>query len=209
MNKKVKGLYAITPEVSSTEQLLEKIRQAMAGGARIIQYRNKSADQFTRLWQADALRSLTKAQDALFIINDSIELARATNADGVHLGKDDDDIATARKILPDRLIGISCYNDLDRALQAEKAGADYVAFGAAFPSPTKPDAVDAPLTLYRQASKLLSIPIVAIGGITIHNARELIDAGVDSIAVVSGLFDSEDVHATAKHFSALFQKTKP
>lgn len=203
------GLYAITPDALSTELLLEKVRLAIDGGARVVQYRNKTADQVTRLWQADALASMLKARDVLFIVNDSVELARAVKADGVHLGQADGDIATARAALPDKLIGVSCYNDLDRAIAAEKAGADYVAFGAAFPSATKPHAVRVPLALYREAARKLTIPVVAIGGINLHNAREMVDAGVAAIAVVSALFDADDIAATARHFSDLFQKTKP
>jgi thiamine-phosphate pyrophosphorylase len=208
MSKRISGLYAVTPDEPSTELLLEKVRQAIVGGARIIQYRNKSADQVTRLWQADALAALTRSQDVVFIVNDSIELARATNADGVHLGKDDGDVAAFRAVLPDKLIGVSCYAELDRAIAAEKAGADYVAFGAAFPSSTKPDAVRAPLELYRQAARRLSIPVVAIGGINVHNAKELIDAGVDAVAILSGLFDADDIRANAECISGFFRKTR-
>src|SRR5262245_41836 len=120
MKKKISGLYAITPEESSTELLLEKVREAIAGGARIVQYRNKCGDEVTRLWQVDALAALARSQDALLIVNDSIELARATNADGVHIGKDDGDVATTRALLPEKLIGVSCYADLNRAISAEK-----------------------------------------------------------------------------------------
>ncbi|HVK54098.1 MAG TPA: thiamine phosphate synthase [Burkholderiales bacterium] len=208
MNQKsINGLYAITPEEPSAELLLEKVRQAIAGGARTLQYRNKSADQVTRLWQAEALAAFAKSKDVVFIVNDSVELARVTDADGIHLGKEDSDVASAREALGDKLIGVSCYNDLDRAIEAEKAGADYVAFGAAFPSATKPNAVHAPLDLYRQAMRKLSIPVVAIGGITPNNAKALIDAGVDAVAVISDLFEANDIRARAELFSRLFHKT--
>lgn len=208
MNQKsINGLYAITPEEPSAELLLEKVRQAIAGGARTIQYRNKLADQVTRLWQAEALAAFAKSKDVVFIINDSVELARVTDADGIHLGKEDSDVASAREALGDKLIGVSCYNDLDRAIEAEKAGADYVAFGAAFPSATKPNAVHAPLELYQLAMRKLSIPVVAIGGITPNNAKALIDAGVDAVAVISNLFDANDIRARAESFSRLFYKT--
>jgi thiamine-phosphate pyrophosphorylase len=208
MNQKsINGLYAITPDEPSAELLLEKVRQAIAGGARTIQYRNKFADQVTRLWQAEALAAFTKSRDVVFIVNDSVELARVTDADGIHLGKEDSDVATAREALGDKLIGVSCYNDLDRAIEAEKAGADYVAFGSAFPSATKPNAVHAPLDLYRQAMRKLSIPVVAIGGVTPNNAKALIDAGVDAVAVISDLFEANDIRARAELFSRLFHKT--
>ena len=205
---KVAGLYAIAPEALSTEMLMEKVRLALDGGARVIQYRNKTADQVTSLWQADGLASLLKAKDVLFIVNDSVDLARAVGADGVHLGHADGDIAAARKALPNKLIGVSCYNDLERAIAAEAAGADYVAFGAAFPSTTKPGAVHAPLALYREAVRRLAIPVVAVGGINVHNAHGLVDAGVAAIAVVSALFDADDIAATASFFSDLFEKAK-
>lgn len=203
--KKIKGLYAITPDGLSTELLLEKVRDAIAGGARIIQYRNKSDDMANRLWQADALAALAKAQDAVFIINDSIDLAWSTNADGVHLGKDDDDVAAARRRLPYKLVGVSCYGDLERAIEAEKAGADYVAFGSAFPSSTKPNAPAVPLELYQEAVRRLSIPVVAIGGINVDNAKQVIDTGVDAIAVISGLFETDNIRARAECFSQLFE----
>ena len=206
MKRKVSGLYAVTPDGLSTEALLEKVSQALAGGARIVQYRQKSGDAITHLSQADPLAALVKARQAIFIVNDAPALARSVNADGVHLGLLDADVAAARALLPDKLIGVSCYDDLERAVAAEKAGADYVAFGAAFPSLTKPAAAHASAALYREAKQRLSIPIVAIGGITVANAGALIDAGVAAVAVVSALFDAEDIAATAKQFSDLFHK---
>jgi thiamine-phosphate pyrophosphorylase len=206
MNKKIRGLYAITPEESSTERLLEKVREALEGGARILQYRNKESDQVYRLWQADALASLARAREAIFIVNDSIELALATRADGVHLGKEDGSVAAARKALPDKIIGVSCYNDLNRAIEAQEEGADYVAFGSAFLSSTKPDAVHASFALYQNAIHRLSIPVVAIGGITMENAKKLVTSGVDAIAVISGLFDTDNVRFAAEYFSGLFHK---
>lgn len=205
---RLSGLYAITPDEPSTEVLLEKVRRAIAGGARAVQYRNKAVDPVTRLLQAEALASLTRTQDVLFIVNDSVELALAVGADGVHLGKDDDTIVSARAVLGNKIVGVSCYADLDRARSAQRGCADYVAFGAAFPSPTKPNAVHAPIPLYLQAMRELSLPIVAIGGITVDNAHALVDTGVDAIAMVSGLFDADDVTATAAYFSELFRKAR-
>lgn len=202
----ISGLYAVTPDEELTESLLEKVRLAISGGAKIVQYRNKGENEVTKLWQASALASMTKSHDVTFIVNDSVALARSANADGVHLGKGDVDIATARKALPNKLIGVSCYNDIDLAVAAEKAGADYVAFGAAFTSTTKPDAVYAALDLYKAAKQTLSIPVVAIGGITITNAHTLVQAGVDAIAMISGLFDTPDIRTTAEYFSNLFKK---
>ena len=140
-----------------------------------------------------------------FIVNDDIDLALAVGADGLHLGRDDGDIAAARARLgKDRLIGASCYDQLELGVAAFNQGADYAAFGSAFPSSTKPVAVRAPLRLYREAKVRLKLPIVAIGGITADNADLLIDAGVDAVAVISALFDAPDIEAVARRFSSLF-----
>ncbi|MBA2689214.1 MAG: thiamine phosphate synthase [Burkholderiales bacterium] len=205
---KVSGLYAVTPDEAATEALLEKVRRAIAGGAGIIQYRGKNVDPVTRLSQAEALASLTRAQQTLFIVNDCAELAGRVGAGGVHLGRDDGDVAVARAVLPGKIIGVSCYADLARAIEAEKAGADYVAFGAAFASATKPGAAPAPLSLYREAKRRLRIPVVAIGGIDLKNAEQLIAAGVDAVAVISALFNANDITAAAKGFSDLFKKAR-
>ena len=207
MNR-VRGLYGVTPYEESTERLLDHVRLAIEGGASLIQYRNKQATPVQRLWQAQALRSLTRAYNVLLIINDGVALARAVDADGVHLGRDDTDIAAARAQLPDKLVGVSCYNDLNQAQAAQSQGADYVAFGAPFRSITKPQAVYAPLSLFRQARQLLRIPIVAIGGITPENAPALVETGVDAVAVITALFGAADVKATARKFSKLFEESR-
>jgi thiamine-phosphate pyrophosphorylase len=205
----IRGLYAITPDWPLTERLLEAVRKALEGGARIVQYRNKSADRVAQLWQGQTLRSLTRAHDALLIVNDSPRLARALDADGVHLGKDDGEVAAARGLLGKRLIGVSCYDDLQRALTAQAQGADYVAFGAAYPSPTKLYATRAPLALFAEAKRVLDVPVVAIGGISPENARPLVDVGVDALALVSGLFDATDITAAARQIAELFATTTP
>jgi thiamine-phosphate pyrophosphorylase len=138
------------------------------------------------------------------IVNDDLELAIALDADGAHLGRDDGDLAEARRRLgPRRLLGASCYNRLELARMAVATGADYVAFGSAFASPTKPGAVRAPLELFREARRALPVPIVAIGGITVENARELLAAGVDAIAVITALFGADDVERRAREFRSL------
>jgi thiamine-phosphate pyrophosphorylase len=204
--KRVRGLYGVTPQEESTERLLDHVRLAIEGGASIIQYRNKRATPAQQLWQAQALRSLTRAYNVPLIINDGVALARTVDADGVHLGRDDADIAAARTQLPDKLLGVSCYNDLDQARAAQSQGADYVAFGAPFRSLTKPKAVHAPLSLFRQARRFLHIPIIAIGGITPENAPALVETGIDAIAVITALFGAADVKATARKFSKLFEE---
>jgi thiamine-phosphate pyrophosphorylase len=201
---RVSGLYAIPPQTEDGGMLVRQVEAALAGGARVVQYRDKSEDHARRRAQAAALRQLTRRYTALLIVNDDVDLAREVRADGVHLGRDDLDLAAARARLgPAGLIGASCYADLARALAAARAGADYVAFGSVFPSRTKPDATRAPLALFAQARKRLRLPLVAIGGITLANVHEVVAAGADSFAVVSALFDAHDVRTTAAAFSKI------
>jgi len=206
----ISGLYAVTPDVADTRRLIPKAQAALAGGARLLQYRNKSAGPALRLAQAHALLALCRKYRALFIVNDHLDLALAVNADGLHLGADDGSLAAARAQLgPARLLGASCYDRLELALEAELLGADYVAFGSFYPSRVKPGAVRAPLALLREARRRLSIPVVAIGGITHENAPQLIAAGAHSLAVVSALFDADDVELAARRFNALFEQREP
>ena len=201
----IAGLYAITPETADTTHLVAAVRAAVQGGARAVQYRSKLADTKLKQAQAVALRAITRDQGAILIVNDSIELALTVDADGAHLGSSDGDWALARATLgPDKLLGASCYDRLDLAQQARDAGADYVAFGSVFLSPTKPGAVRASLDLFRQARTELDLPICAIGGITLANAPAVIAAGAHSLAVVSALFDASDIRAAAHDFARLF-----
>jgi len=206
----VRGLYAVTPDEPDIGSLTRKVRKALAGGARILQYRNKSANAAVRREQGTALLALCREARIPFVINDDLDLARAIGADGLHLGRGDVSIAAARAQLgEDKLLGVSCYDRLELALAAGEAGADYVAFGSAFPSSTKPEATRAPLSLYREARARLDLPIVAIGGITTENALNVIEAGADAVAVISALFDSPDIEAAARSFSRLFDKKNP
>lgn len=202
----LRGLYAITDERLMTEKnFLFKAEQALLGGARLIQYRDKSNDKEKRLRQAAALKLLCEQHAALLIINDDIELAQKVQAHGVHLGQDDASICIARQQLgPDTIIGVSCYDQLELALTAEKAGADYVAFGAFFASPTKPEAHTASLELLTAAKQQLQTPICTIGGITAANASTLVESGADMTAVISDLFSSDDIQTTASHIARLF-----
>ena len=205
--RRVAGLYAVTPEHLDEEPLLARAGQALAGGARVLQFRDKSADRAQRTRRALALAGLCKSYAALFIVNDDVELALASGADGVHLGRDDDGIAHARAMLgPHALIGASCYDELSRAQQAAQAGADYLAFGSFFPSRVKPGAVRAPLALLQAARRRFRLPLVAIGGITPDNAGQVIGAGADAIAVVSALFDAADTLGAARSFTRLFHQ---
>ncbi len=204
---RLRGLYAITPDNDDTGALLHAVTAVLSGGARIVQYRNKRVDAMQRREQGEALRQLTRAHDALLIINDDAPLALALDADGVHIGRDDGDVAATRRLIgPERLLGVSCYNDWAIAEASLAAGADHVAFGAAFASSTKPGAVHAPLALYRKAREQTRAPIVAIGGIELHNAGSLLACGVDAIAVISALFGATDPRSTAAAFSALYAR---
>jgi thiamine-phosphate pyrophosphorylase len=198
------GLYAITPEEPDTARLVAKVRQCLEGGAAVVQYRTKSIASEKRREQARALASLCRAHRALFIVNDSIELALAVDADGVHLGREDGDARAARARMGERVIGVSCYDQPERAREAAAAGADYVAIGSVFPSATKPAAVHAPLALLAQAKAAANLPVVAIGGITPDNAARAIDAGADMVAVISAIFDAPDVRAAARSIAILF-----
>lgn len=198
------GLYAITPQCADTALLLRMVEAALKGGAAAVQYREKTGDVALRHEQASELLPLCHAYHAPFIINDDLRLADLVGADGVHLGRDDGDVRKARVILgADKIIGASCYQSLQLALSAQDHGADYVAFGSFFSSSTKPDATPAPLHLLEQAS-VLHVPVVAIGGITPDNANTLMDAGVDSLAVISALFNAPDIEAVARKFNRLF-----
>ncbi len=200
------GLYAITPDEADTAELLRKVRLALQGGARVLQYRNKAAAAALRLKQAEALRELTREFSASLIINDDAALAKQVDADGVHLGGEDGSVATARELLgSDKIIGVSCYNRLALAHEAVRQGADYVAFGSFFSSTVKPDAVVVTLDLLRQARCELAVPLVAIGGITAQNGAQLLEAGADALAVISALFDAPDVEGAAREFSNLFK----
>ncbi|MBC8211537.1 MAG: thiamine phosphate synthase [Gammaproteobacteria bacterium] len=200
------GLYGITDPIllPDTQTLINAVEAALQGGMRVLQYRAKNLDQATRLQQATALQVLCQRHQALFIINDDVALAQAVSADGVHLGREDMDIAAAREQLGKQaIIGCSCYDRLDLALSAEQQGADYVAFGRFFPSSTKPQASPADPDLLITARQQLQLPICAIGGITAQNAAQLLERGADMIAVIHELFAAQDVYRQAKQFSQL------
>jgi len=196
------GLYAITD--GARDDLLEAVARALEGGARLVQYRDKTSDHARRHAEAAALRQLCAGRGVPLIVNDDLELAAAIGADGVHLGEQDLALSAARTALGEQaIIGVSCYDSLERARELAAAGADYVAFGAFFPSPTKPLARRAAPELLRQ-SAALGVPRVAIGGITPDNAASLVGAGADYLAVISALFGAADVRAAAQTFTDLY-----
>lgn len=196
---KLRGLYAITPDGIDRAPLLEKVERALQGGIALLQYRRKRAD----LEEAAQVVRLARRYGVPVIINDDADMALQTGADGVHLGRDDAALEVARQKLPDRLVGASCYDQIELARRAVREGADYIAFGSMYASPIKPHAVRAPLSLFRDA-RPLAVPLAAIGGITLENAPALIDAGADLLAVISDLFDAPDISARASQYGKLF-----
>ena len=203
---RLRGLYAITDTtLVPDEHFNERVAAALRGGARIVQYRDKRNSPALRLKLATDLVYLCREHGALCIINDDINLAAEVGADGVHIGREDVTLEAARARLgQESIIGVSCYNRLDLAQEAEKRGADYVAFGAFFPSHTKPDAALASLDVLQKARQSLRVPICAIGGITPENAVSLRAAGADMLAVISALFAKKDIEAAAQRFLPLF-----
>ena len=208
---RVAGLYAVTPDLADTPVLAAKVAAALDGGAAVVQYRNKLASAELRRAQAQALARVHALRGGLYIVNDDPMLAVDVDADGVHIGEDDADVADARRqVGPGRVIGVSCYDSLARARAAVEAGADYVAFGSFFASSVKPAARHAEMSLLQRARDL-GVPVVAIGGITSANAAVLIEAGAHATAVISDVFAHDDpAHVTraAQAFEALFRRAR-
>ena len=208
MANKLRGLYAITPESPDGTCLLADVEAALAGGCRLVQYRDKTSAAPERVARAQALRRLTLAHNARLVINDDMALAFLVKADGVHLGREDGNLAAARAILgPTRLLGASCYADFSAAQQAATAGADYVAFGAFFPTDTKDASARAELELLTWWQQMIELPCVAIGGITVNNAKPLVEAGADFLAVSAGVWRAEGgPGAAVAAFNAIFDE---
>ena len=206
VHMKLRGLYLITDtKLIPRERFVETVEAAVRGGATMVQLREKETPREEVIRLGQALLAVTKRYDALLIINDHPSVAKAVGADGVHVGREDPPVSEARALLgPDAIIGASCYGDVTRAASAERDGADYVAFGTPFPSPTKTKRTDISLGIFREAKQQVSVPVFAIGGITIDNARQVIDAGADGLAVVSGVFAAADVEAAARALAQLF-----
>jgi len=202
----IKGLYAITPDSADLNTLIQKTKSAIEGGAFMVQYRSKIQDRDVKMQQCAAILRLCREHNVPCIVNDDVEMCRTLKADGVHLGEEDDNIAEVRHILgEDAIIGSSCYDQLDRAKSAQKEGASYVAFGAMFPTSTKPNAPRASLALLKEAKREIQIPIVAIGGITVNNAHDVIKTGIDAIAVINSLYEAKSIKETAETFAKMFQ----
>ena len=201
----IKGLYVITPDMTDLNTLIHKTKLAIEGGAFMVQYRSKMQDSVVKMQQCAAILRLCREYDVPCIINDDVEMCHILEADGVHLGVNDHNIAEVRRILgEDAIIGSSCYDQLERAKQAQKEGASYVAFGAMFPTPTKPHAPRASFELLSEAKREIHIPIVAIGGITVNNAHDVIETGIDAIAVITSLYEAKSIKETAETFLKMF-----
>ncbi|GMV59400.1 MAG: thiamine-phosphate synthase [Betaproteobacteria bacterium] len=200
-----RGVYLLTPDWTDTPRLLATTAAALAAGVRWLQYRNKSADAATRRAQALALRELTLAHGAKLVVNDDIGLAIEAHADGVHVGRDDPDPRPrlAREGVA-MVVGVSCYDDFARAQAAVAAGADYVAFGAVFASPTKPAAVRAPLALLSKA-RAAGMHAVAIGGIGADNIAQVAAAGAHAAALITAVYDAADPGAAARELISKFK----
>ncbi len=210
MTYELSGLYAVTPDDRLLPRLSALVEAALEGGTRLVQYRNKVAPAPLRRAQAAELLRICRAYGAKLIVNDDLWLAIEIGADGVHVGRDDvpgHDLHTAREALgAKRLLGVSCYNDLERVAAAAKVGADYVGIGSMYPSATKPTAESATPELLAEARRRFAGPVAAIGGITIRNAAQVIAAGADMVAVVSDLFNAMDIRRRASEFQKLFDR---
>jgi thiamine-phosphate pyrophosphorylase len=198
---RLRGLYAVTPPQASTAKLVADTALAVDGGARLVQYRAKEVAPALALEQANALAALCRARGVTFIVNDDIDLALASDADGVHLGRDDAPPAEARRRMPAGIIGLSCYADLARARAAASLDIDYVAVGSVFASPTKPLAARAPLELIGAARRVSGLPVAAIGGIDNDNAPLAVAAGADMLAVISAIYDAKDIAQAARRLA--------
>jgi len=204
-SRRWRGLYAVTPGTTDTQSLAARVRRCLEGGAAMVQYRAKALEPGLALVQARSLASLCREFGVPFIVNDSLPLALACDADGVHVGRDDAGVREARIAMPRAIVGASCYADPRLAARAAAEGADYVAIGSLFASSTKPAAPRAPLELLAAAAEASGgLPVVAIGGITPHNAPAAVAAGADLLAVISAVFDAPDVRAAAEAFTRLY-----
>jgi thiamine-phosphate pyrophosphorylase len=211
-NRAISGIYAITPDCSDTGRLVRMVEQGLLGGIKLVQYRNKVAVPQLRALQAGELAVLCNRFDATFIVNDDADLALRVNADGVHVGRHDGSLAHARQMLgAGKIVGVSCYDDLELARRAVDDGADYLAFGSVFPSSVKPEAVRAPLSLFEEARRIWNLPLVAIGGISVTNGMEVIARGADALATISAIFAVEDasIEEAARSMCKLFGARQP
>jgi thiamine-phosphate pyrophosphorylase len=201
----LKGLYVITDEkLTPYDKILDMVEKALKGGSSIIQLRDKNnTDEFLIPYCKD-LKNLCHKYGATFIVNDRVDLALKVDADGVHVGEEDPNVIEVREKTKGKILGVSCYGSVERSLQMQELGADYVAFGSFYPSPTKPKSKIVPKSIIPQAKQVLKIPICVIGGLTVENSKELIDLGADMVAVVSDVWTNTDIEERCKQYIELF-----
>ena len=204
------GIYAITPDNDNLSLLMSQVEGAIRGGVRLFQYRNKVSSLNHRFIAAKSLRELIHSSGGLLIINDDPHLAEKVDACGVHIGRHDQRLDRVRAILgPEKIIGVSCYDDMSLALRMQNEGADYIAFGAFFPSSSKSSATPAALDVLRRVSASgITIPVVAIGGIKLNNAEELLNCGACSLAIINSLFGVDDVESRAREWVNFYGQFK-
>jgi thiamine-phosphate pyrophosphorylase len=201
----MRGLYIVTPDWDDTGKLHDVTEMALRGGAALVQYRHKTADAALRRQQAESLLALCRRYRRPFIVNDYVELCLALDADGVHVGGTDAAVAQVRAALgPDKVVGASCYGDLQLARDAHRAGASYVAFGGFYASRVKKYPVTTPLDIVTRSKAEVALPSVVIGGMTRQNAAPLVAAGADMVAVISSVYLAPDPEQAAREFAALF-----
>jgi thiamine-phosphate pyrophosphorylase len=202
----MKGLYIVTPDWDDTAKLLDVTEKALKGGAALVQYRHKTTTPEQRREQAKALQALCKRYNRPFIINDFVDLCLELDADGVHVGESDEAVAKVRAAVgPDKIVGSSCYGDMERVRAAYKAGASYIALGGFYPSRVKKYPVTTELDIVKQMkAEIPHLPSCAIGGINHENAVPLVERGIDMIAVVSGVYFADDPEAAARVFAKMY-----
>jgi len=204
----MQGLYLVTPDWDDTARLLAATEQALAAGAKLVQYRHKTASEALRYAQAGKLLELCRRHSVPLIVNDHLALARELDADGIHVGGTDASVAEARAALgAHRIVGASCYGELQRARDAARAGASYVAFGGFYPSRVKKYAVTTPPAIVSEARAVLGLPLVVIGGMTPHNAAPLVAHGAHMVAAISSVYQAADVGQAVRAFSDLFAQS--
>lgn len=203
---KLKGLYVITDEnLTPYDKVFYMVEKALKGGASIVQLRDKNKSDDFLLPIAKDLKILCHKYDAYFIVNDRLELTIKSDADGIHVGEEDIDITDIRKVIKDKIIGVSCYGDIERAIIMERLSASYVAFGSFYSSPTKPKSKIVDKSVITQAKRFLNIPVCVIGGINVERAKELINLGADIVAVINDIWTAEDIESRAKEYKELFE----
>lgn len=202
----MKGLYLVTPDWDDTDRLLVASEQAIQGGATLLQYRHKTASEALRREQAEALLALCRTMKVPLIINDHVDLCEAIDADGIHVGGTDASVANVRaRVGTDKIIGASCYGDLQLARDAKAAGASYVAFGGFYPSRVKKYAVTTPPDIVSRAISELNMPVCVIGGMTAENSKPLVALGAPMVAAISSVYSAEDPRSAAREFAELFR----